>query len=103
MEKQGGKGEISCIAMTEDIEVKQAFDNFSEKVNEFLKRAPFYFVKTRQFYAGDQHLKPECALCGSKRANWFTVVTNREGKLCYVGSSCFLHIRDKIIYRYVWQ
>jgi len=81
----------------EDKEVKQAFDRYAEKVNEFLKRAPFHYVKARQFVAGEEHLKPGCSVCGSKRSYWYMVVTDKDGQLCYIGSTCYYQVESKII------
>lgn len=81
----------------EDKEVKQAFDKYTEKVNEFLKHAPFHYVKCRQFHPGEEHLKPKCSVCGGKRSYWYMVVADKDGQLCYIDSRCYCHVESKII------
>lgn len=83
--------------MSEDKEVEQAFDKYAEKVNKFLERAPFHFIRTRQFHPTEELWKPRCSVCGSKRSYWFMAVTDKDGQLCYIGSSCYNHVASKIV------
>lgn len=81
----------------EDKEVKQAFDEHAEKVNKFLERAPFHYVRTLWIKAGYTAYEPVCTLCGNKRSAWYCVITDKDMEFCYIGSCCWHYVVDKII------